>query len=172
LEKTVKIHYRVLLVGIIGFVSLASVGQVVEPYAASDVKVNWVRGTDFSKYKTYAWGITHQQNPDQVWNQRHIDDIDAALQAKGLQKVEMTGNPSLIVSYDAGSTVEYTIQGFAKGPVTEGTLVVELVDPQTKKALWWGVAHNEVAGKTDKDVPMIHKKIMKMFEHYPPPANK
>ena len=56
--------------------------------------------------------------------------------------------------------------------MTEGTLVVELVDPQTKKALWWGVAHNEVAGKTDKDVAMIHKKIMKMFEHYPPPANK
>ena len=128
-----KIHYRVLLAVIIGFVSLASVGQVVEPYAASDVKVNWVRGTDFSKYKTYAWGITHQQNPDPVWNQRHIDDIDAALQAKGLQKVDMTGNPSLIVSYDAGSTVEYTIQGFAKGPVTEGTLVVELVDPQTKE---------------------------------------
>lgn len=50
-----KIRYRALLAVIVGFVSLASVGQVVEPYAASDVKVNWVHGTDFSKYKTYAW---------------------------------------------------------------------------------------------------------------------
>ena len=34
-----KIHYRVLSAGIIGFVSLASVGQIVE-YAATGAKVN------------------------------------------------------------------------------------------------------------------------------------
>ncbi len=71
-----------------------------------------------------------------------------------------------------GALSNIRFRALPKGPVTEGTLVVELVDPQTKKALWWGVAHNEVAGKTDKDVAMIHKKIVKMFEHYPPPANK
>jgi hypothetical protein len=68
--------------------------QDVVPYAQTDVKVDWVRGTDFSQYKTYAWGTSHQQAPDPVWNQHYIEDIDAALSAKGLHKVEMHANPT------------------------------------------------------------------------------
>jgi hypothetical protein len=120
--------------GLMCLVPLASVAQDVAPYAQSDVKVNWVKGTDFSKYKTYAWGTSHQKTPDAAWNQRHVETVDAVLQAKGLQKVTMDGNPSLIVANDAGSKLEYPIQEFTMSQVQEGTLIEELVDPQTKKA--------------------------------------
>ena len=91
-----KIICQLLAIGIFYLMPLASMAQDVVPYAKSEVKVDWVRGTDFSKYKTYAWGTTRQTTP----NPKHpTEDIDAALQAKGLQKVEMDANPSLIVAF-------------------------------------------------------------------------
>jgi hypothetical protein len=151
--------------------SLATAAQDVE--AKPDVKVNWVRGTDFSKYRTYAWGTSHQKTPDPAWNQHLIEDIDAALQAKELHKVEMDGNPNLIVAYDAGTKPAYSIEGLTEvKEVKEGTLVVELVDSQFKEAVWWGIANDTLTNKPEKDLPMVQKRISKMFKQYPPPANK
>ena len=168
-----KISWQLLLAGMMCLVSLTAAAQDVEQYAKSDVKVDWVRGTDFSKYKTYAWGTSHQKNPNPVWNQHLVEDIDAALQAKGLQKVEMDGDPSLIVAYDAGAQLAYLIQDLnLVKEVKEGTLVVELVDSQFKKAVWWAVADDTLTNKPEKDFPMVQKRISKMFKQYPPPANK
>ena len=154
-----KITGQILLAGLMCLVSLVSVAQDVVPYAQSDVKVDWVKGTDFSKYKTYAWGTSHQKSPDPAWNQRHLETIDAVLQGEGLRKVMMDGNPSLIVSYDTGSKPEYVVSKYTKYPVNEGTLIVELVDPQTKKAVWWGIAEGALDGKTENDVAMVGKRL-------------
>jgi hypothetical protein len=56
--------------------------------------------------------------------------------------------------------------------VKEGDLVVELADPQLKKAVWWGIAYGTLTDTANKDIPSIQKKISKMFEKYPPPAKK
>jgi hypothetical protein len=53
--------------------------------------------------------------------------------------------------------------------VKQGTLIVELVDPQLKKAVWWGIANDVTTDKPEKDVPMVQKKIATMFKKYPPP---
>jgi hypothetical protein len=148
----------------------ASMAQDVEPYAKSEVKVDWVRGTDFSKYKTYAWGTPDQKAP----NPKHpLEDIEAALQAEGLQKVARDANPSLLVGFSVGSKLVYVIQGYAKNPlVKQGTLVVELADPQLKKVVWWGVADDTLTDNSDKDIAMIQKNISKMFKKYPPPEKR
>ncbi len=166
-----KISWQLLSAGIMCLVSLTAVAQDVE--AKHDVKVNWVRGTDFSKYRTYAWGTSHQKTPDPAWNQHLIEDIDAALQAKGLHKVEMDGKPDLIVAYDTGGQPAYSIEGLTEvKEVKEGTLVVELVDSQFKKVVWSGIANDIVTDKPEKDLPKAQKIISKMFKQYPPPANK
>jgi hypothetical protein len=87
MEELMKISYQFLAISLLYLTPLASMTQEVVPYANSDVKVDWVRGTDFSKYKTYAWGVPNQQAPDP---NHPLDDIDAALQAKGLQRWEST----------------------------------------------------------------------------------
>jgi hypothetical protein len=91
-----RISCRFLAVSILSLMPLVSVAQDVEPYAKSEVKVDWVRGTDFSKYKTYAWGTPNQKAPDP---KHPLEDIDAALQAEGLQEVEMDANPGLLVAF-------------------------------------------------------------------------
>jgi hypothetical protein len=59
-----KSSCELLAIGILYLMPLASTAQEVVPYANSEVKVDWVRGTDFSKYKTYAWGTPNQKAPD------------------------------------------------------------------------------------------------------------
>ena len=143
------------------------------PRRSVTVKVNWVKGTDFSKYRTYAWGTSHQKTPNPASNQHLIEIIDAALQAKGLHKVEMDGKPDLIVAYDAGTQPAYSIAGLTDvREVKEGTLVVGLVDSQFKKAVWSGIAHDIITDKPEKDWPMVQKRISKMFKQYPPSANE
>ena len=166
-----RITCQLLALGILYLIPVVSKAQDVVPYPQSDVKVDWVRGTDFSKCKTYAWGISRQMTPDQ---KRTIENtIDAALQAKGLQKVEMDANPSLIVAFSGGNKLVYSIQGSLKNPIVkQGTLVVQLADPQLKKAVWWGIANDTLTDNPDKYVALIQKKVSKMFEKYPPPTQK
>jgi len=173
MEATMKIGWQLLLASMTFLASLTAIAQDVELEARSDVKVDWARGTDFSKYRTYAWGTSHQKTPNPAWNQHLVEDIDAALLAKGLHKVEMDGNPDLIVAYDAGSQPAYSIEDLTQvREVKEGTLVVELVDSQLKKAVWWGIADDTLTDKPEKDFAMAQKRISKMFKLYPPSANK
>jgi hypothetical protein len=45
------------------------------------------RGTDFSKFHTYAWQPgTHPAKG--LWNQRVVDAVNKQLQSKGLQLVD------------------------------------------------------------------------------------
>jgi hypothetical protein len=166
-----RISCKLVALGILYLMPVVSKAQDVVPYPQSDVKVDWVRGTDFSKCKTYAWGISRQMTPDQ---KRTIEGtIEAALQAKGLQKVEIDANPSLIVAFSGGNKLVYSIQGSLKNPIVkQGSLVVELADPKLKKAVWWGIANDTLTDNPDKYVALIQTKISKMFEKYPPPTNK
>jgi Domain of unknown function (DUF4136) len=165
-----RIDYKLLAKGILYLMPFACTAQEVVPYAKSEVKVDWVRGTDFSKFKTYAWGPSYKKAP----SPKHpLEDIDAALQAEGLHKVGMDANPSLIVGFSVGNKIVYSIQNYLKNPILkQGTLVVELADPQLKKAVWWGIADDTLTDNPDKDIPMIQRAISKMFEKYPPPAKK
>jgi hypothetical protein len=169
--ELLRIKYELLAFGILCLMPLPSTAQDVVPYPKSEVKVDWVQGTDFSKCKTYAWGTASQMSPDP----KHTIEgaIDAALQAKGLQQVGMDANPSLIVAFSGGNKLVYSIQGSFKNPIVKrGTLVVQLVDPQSKKSVWWGIAEDTLSDNPDKYVALIQKTISKMFEKYPPPTGK
>ncbi len=165
-----RVTFQRLTIGILCLTPLVSIAQDVVPYGKSEVKVDWVRGTDFSKYKTYAWAASQPKTPDPY---HLIENLDSALQGKGLQPVGIDANPSLIVFCGAGNKLAYPIQGYLKTPVIkQGTLVVQLADPQLKKAVWWGIAEEVLTDNPDKNLPLIEKKISKMFEKYPPPSKK
>ena len=165
-----KISHQIFATGILYLMPLASMAQEVVPYANSEVKVDWVRGIDFSKYKTYALGTPEQKAPDP---NHPLDDIEAALQAEGLQKVGMDANPNLVVAFRVGNRQVYVLQHIAKNPIVkQGSLVVELEDPQLKKVVWWGVGEDTLTDDREKDLPMIQRTISKMFKKYPPQPKK
>jgi hypothetical protein len=150
-----------------------------------DVKVDWDKTANFAGYRTYAWTTgTPAKNP--LMGQRIVEAIDQQLAAKGLQKVEDSGNPDLLVLYHAatGSQTQYNSTGTGWGwswggmqtttvnEIPTGQLSVDIGDAKTKKLLWLGTASDTLSDNPEKNEQKIHKAVDKMFKKFPPPPAK
>ncbi len=75
--------------------SLVAVGQTVS--------VNFNHSQSFSPFHTYAWGSDNaNQVKDSILAQVAVQNIDTALQAKGLKKVNESETPDLLVTANGG----------------------------------------------------------------------
>ena len=87
------------------------------PLVAQQVSVNYVKGQDFSRFHTYAWG---EENTNQIRNsilaQVAKTDIEAAMAGKGLTKVQKTENPDLILLASGGSKQQTSYSAWGAGP--------------------------------------------------------
>ena len=141
---------------------------------AQDVRTNYMPGTDFSKYHTYAWVDEVQGipavggRPDQILDAQVKQAIDSQMAGKGLTKV-VEGKPDLLLGYQLAIDKEKQINGFASGmggfggmggwgpwgggldsfsASTSsnyiGTFVVGMYDPAAKKLVWIGAAQHAI----------------------------
>src|ERR1700757_3905379 len=84
---------------------------------AQDVRTNYMPGTDFSKYHTYAWVDQVQGIPsvgghvDQILDAQVKQAIDSQMAAKGFTKVT-DGRPELLLGYQLMIDREKQINGF------------------------------------------------------------
>ena len=85
---------------------------------AQDVRTNYMPGTDFSKYHTYAWVDEVQGvpsvgvHPDQILDTQVKQAIDSQMAAKGFTKVADGGKPDLLLGYQLMIDREKQINGF------------------------------------------------------------
>src|SRR5271156_2197588 len=144
------------------------------------VSVNYNQSQSFSQFHTYAWG---SDNANKVQNsilaQVAIQDIDAALQAKGLQKVEESQKPDLLVTANGGMKEQTTytamgMRGFGggMGSITPqqnviGTLIVDLYDAKGQSLVWRGIAQNTLDNNGNKNQQLVQKAVTKMFKQWP-----
>jgi hypothetical protein len=162
-------------------IALAMVGLLSVAVLAQQVNVDWQRGQDFTKYKSFAWGSSQHPIQDDMWSQRVVGLIEDQLKAKGLTKVDAAANPTLIVVYNAGIKQNESLQGYRTGGFfmggsgsiqkvieQEGTLVVDMYDPASKAHVWRGVAEETLSDKSDKNIKKVQDMVKKMFEKYPP----
>jgi len=149
-----------------------SVGQTVS--------VNYNQSQSFSQFHTYAWG---SDNANKVRNsilaQVAVQDIDAALQAKGLQKVDEAQKPDLLVTANGGmkEQTSYTAMGMrgfggGMGSITPeqnviGTLIVDLYDAKGQALVWRGIAQNTLNNNGGKNQQLVQKAVTKMFKQWP-----
>jgi len=165
-------------------VTVAVLMFLVSAAMAQKVNTDWQHGTDFSKFKTYAWGESPHPIQDSIWNQRIISGIDGQLTEKGLQKVSAEQNPDLIVVYNAGVKQNRSLQGYHMGGwysststvqevvQNDGTLVVDIATPQDKAVIWRAIATDTLSDKSEKNIKKVEKMTDKMFKDFPPPADK
>ncbi len=151
------------------------------------VSVNYNKSQDFSQFHTYAWG---SNNANQIRNsilaQGAQQNINSALQSKGLRMVQESEKPDLIVIASGGlkQTTSYQAWGmrgigFGGGMATitpqqnvEGTLIVDLYDAKGQSLVWRGIAQNTLSNNGNKNTQMVEKAVNKMFKKYPwPPKN-
>ncbi len=147
---------------------------------AQQVSVNYNRSQSFAQYHTYAWGGTNQnQIANSILAQEAQQDINTALQAKGLQMVQENQNPDLIVVAGGGAREQtsYDVWGMrgiggGMGGITpeqnvEGTLIVNLYDTKTKSLVWRGMAEKTLEKSGEKNQMAVAKAIEKMFKQWP-----
>ena len=88
---------------------------------AQDVRANYMPGTDFSKYHTYAWVDDVQGvpgvggHPDQILDAQVKQAIDSQMAAKGFTKVVDGGKADLLLGYQLAIDREKQIKGFGSG---------------------------------------------------------
>ena len=148
--------------------------------AAQQVSVNYNHNQSFANYHTYAWA---SNNPNQIQNsilaQSAHQDINNALQEKGLMMVQETQNPDLIVvtsnglrqqtSYDAWGMrgIGGGMGGITPEQSVQGTMIVDLHDAKTQSLVWRGIAQDTLSNKGEKDQKMVEKAVQKMFKQWP-----
>jgi len=153
---------------------------VAGPLWAQQVSVNYNHSQSFAQYHTYAW---ENNDPNRIANsilaQVAQSDIDNALQAKGLSKVDMSANPDLIVMGSGGlkQQTSYSAWGMrgiggGMGGITpeqnvEGTLVVSIYDAKQKALIWRGIGQGTLSNNGNKNQQMVGKAVTKMFKQYP-----
>jgi hypothetical protein len=148
---------------------------------AQKVTVEFDKGADFSKFKTFAirGGELNSRNPALNSNlvKKQIEaDIEQRLTSKGL--TQTTGDADLNVRYTFGQARKVEVETYPAGwygwgtravrvPYAEGTLVIDLRDAGTRSLVWRGVASDE---KTDpaKLEGKIDDMVKKSIDKYPP----
>ena len=174
---------------------------VVGVVVAQDVRYDFDKNQDFSKYKTYKWvPIKGADQPDELTSKKVTGAIDAELAKKGLTKTDADtadvyigfqtaiGTEKQFTSYNTGWGYGsgwgggwYGYGGMATGStygststVYIGQLDVSIYDPAQKQMVWRGNASKTLdpKAKPEKKEKNIAKAVEKLLKNFPPPLKK
>ena len=151
---------------------------------AQKVSTDYAKDANFATYKTFMW-LKDPNATDPLMKQRIIDDVNAALTAKGLKLV--TADADVAVAAHCATEKERSLQTFYDGfgggwrwggrfgsattmvnTFEVGTLIVDIFDAKSKEALWRGTATKTISENPEKNAENLNKAVTKMFKEYPP----
>lgn len=179
-----------------------SVGILVTISAfAQDVRYNFDKNADFSKFKTYKWvTLKDAQKVNDLVDKQIIDAVDAELATKGLTKVT-EDSANLYIGYQAGIGQEKQFTSYSSdwgygpgwygggwyggGPsmgtttgqtstIYIGQLALDMYDSANKDLAWRGIASKTIdpKAKPEKQQKNLAKAVKKLLKNYPPPVKK
>lgn len=164
-----------------------------------DIRYNFDKDTDFSKYKTYKWVAIKGATPvDDLTDKQIKSSIDAQLATKGLSKVD-GDNADLLIGYQTAIGTEKQFTSFDSswgygpgwygrgwyGPtggittgqtstIYNGSLALDMYDSAKHDLVWRGVATKTLdpKAKPDKRQKNLDKAVAKLLKKYPPEVKK
>jgi hypothetical protein len=184
----------------LAFITVAFLLWGASAAVAQDVRYDFDKDKDFSRYKTYKWvPIKGADQPDELTARSIMSAIDAELATKGLTKTDgdtadlyvgfqtAIGQEKEFTSYNTGwgygggwgggwygggmsSTTTYG----STSTVYVGQLDVSMYDPAQKQLVWRGVASKTLdpKAKPEKKQKNITKAVAKLLKNYPPQLKK
>jgi hypothetical protein len=178
------------------FFAIALLVMGVTATVAQDVRYDYDKDKDFSKYKSYKWvSIKGADQPDELTGKRIMAAVDAELATKGLTKTDgETADVYIAYQTAIGTEKQFTSYntGWGYGPgwgggwygggmtstttygststVYVGQLDLSMYDPATKQLVWRGVASKTLDPKAnpEKKEKNIGKAVKKLLKNYPP----
>jgi hypothetical protein len=167
---------------------------------AQDVRYNFDKAADFSKYRTYKWvAIKDAPQLNQLVDQQVKTAIEAELAQKGLTKA--TGDDAnLWIAYQITTSQEKEFSSYSSdfgyGPgwgrgwygggmgstmttgqtstIHIGEVGLDMYDPAVKQIVWRGTASKTLdpKAKPEKRQKNLAKGVTKLLKNYPPPVKK
>ena len=154
------------------------------------VRTDFDPSADFSRYGSYAW---RQEPPvsNPLMRQRLIEAIDARLAERGWAKVTEDRADIALVA-NVATHEEQSLETFYGGPdwgswewrhaggmddryrteriysYTVGTLVLDMFDTRTRRAVWRASAEGAVPATPEKTREAIRRAVDEMFAAFPP----
>jgi Domain of unknown function (DUF4136) len=172
---------------ILTIASLVLMGALV---GAQSVSYDFDRAANFAAFKTYSW-VRGTELTDRLNHNRVVGAIDTQLASRGFTKLPDAAPADVLVAYHASFDKNlringfsngwgpYRLGGFCEGTVTTedilmGTLIVDMVQANTKTIIWRGTAVGEVNPKLspEKRDKKINSAVEKIFKNYPPKGSK
>jgi len=167
---------------------------------AQDVRYDFDKDKDFSKYKTYKWvPIKGADQPDELTTRQVTAAFDTELATKGFTKTDSDtadlyigfqtaiGSEKQFTSYSTdwgygggwgrgwygGGTGSSTTYG-STSTVYVGQLDLSIYDPAQKQMVWRGVATKTLdpKAKPEKKQKNITKAVQKLLKNFPPQPKK
>jgi hypothetical protein len=167
--------------------------------AAQDVRYNYDKAADFTKYKTYKWVEIKTSDKDELIDNQIRATIEAELAKKGLTKSD-SDNVDLYIAYQFAISTEKQVDTFSTGygygggwgryrgyggmGTTTGTattstlyigsLQLDFYDVPTKNTVFRAVGSKTIdtKAKPDKQQKNLAKAVQKMLKEYPPKPEK
>jgi Domain of unknown function (DUF4136) len=143
---------------------------------------NTAPGANLGKYHTYAWYQPPSGEMQSIAEQEVRSSLERQLAQKGLT-MATTQPPDFLVAYHAtkqqkvnvtpGYGYGYGYWGYRWGgfpdvsTYTEGTLVVDFIDPQSNQVFWRGSAQGVVENPNNPDPQRIDTAVAKLVKQYP-----
>jgi len=166
--------------------------------SAQDVRMNYEKSADFTKYKTYKWVDIKTSDKDAMVDGQIKSTIEAELATKGLSKTD-SDNADLYVGYQVAISTEKQVNTFSSdfgygagwgyygrgyggmGSSTStsttstlyvGSLQLDFYDVAKKQAVFRTVGTKtlDAKAKPEKRQKNLTKAIKKMLKDYPPKA--
>jgi hypothetical protein len=150
---------------------------------------------DFASFHSYAWAPAESEAPkdprveNDLLEARVHESVDAELSAKGFSLATAGATPDFWVTYHAALEAKIdvtTIQqsypyyrgysrwgGYSETYVRqfdEGTLILDVIDPETEKLIWRGSAQARVndSSTPEKRSKRVRDAVAAILERFPP----
>jgi hypothetical protein len=179
------------------FFSMVIVLIAASSAVSQDVRYNFDKNSDFSKFKTYKWvTLKDAAKPNDLTDKQIIAALDAELATKGLSKVD-GDNADLYIGYQVGigQEKEFTSYssdwGYGAGwyrggwyggaggmstttgqtsTIYVGQLALDMYDSANHDLVWRGVVSKTLdpKAKPDKQQKNLKKAVAKLLKNYPP----
>ena len=147
-----------------------------------DVQTDFDPAAQFSQYRTYAWGAAPEFGAP-LMQQRITASIDAKLGAMGWTPAP-AATADVVIAAHVITREQLSIDTFHSGggwggwgppghgsahirSYTVGTLVLDIFDAKTKRAVWRGTASGALPKTTDQATARTQQAIDRMFANFP-----
>jgi uncharacterized protein DUF4136 len=163
-----------------------------------DVRYNFDKNTNFSKFKTYKWvTLKDATKVNDLVDKQIMNTVDAELATKGLTKVS-DDSADLYIGYQAAVGQEKQFTSYSSGwgygggwygggwygpggmistttmgstsTIYVGQLALDMYDSANRDLVWRGLASKTLSekAKPDKQQKNLAKAVKKMLKNYPP----